>query len=209
MPRRRVPMTLIANRRTRAVTYTKRKEGLMKKARELATLCGVQVAVVCAGPDGAAPDVWTTPPKNDEDASVIDKYLALPVEKRAKHTRVDYLRELLGNKKADLAKLQQEGPDELKPPKTVLDRMSQDELQQLLGSIDATLQATAERRKTLELMAAAGGDSGGDRRDADVPPMHLAVPCTGTTSAGVQGYQHQVHATCNPSRSSSSTSTPA
>uniref|UniRef100_A0A0D9V9F3 MADS-box domain-containing protein n=1 Tax=Leersia perrieri TaxID=77586 RepID=A0A0D9V9F3_9ORYZ len=194
-----IPIAPIADRRTRSVRYTKRKEGMMKKARELATLCGVQVAVVCAGPNGGAPDVWTTPPKNEGDVSVIDKYLALPAEKRAKHTHADYLRALLGKKKADLAKLQQDGPDELKPPKTVLDRMSQGELQQMLVSIDATLQATAERREALELMAAVAGDSGGDRRNADVPwPVSHGVPCTGTSSPGVHGYHAQVHATCNP-----------
>ncbi|KAF0916468.1 hypothetical protein E2562_007552 [Oryza meyeriana var. granulata] len=193
MPRGKVATGLIADRETRAVRYAKRKEGLMKKARELAELCGIPVAVVCAGPDGGAPDVWVS---KDGDG-VIDKYLALPPGKRAKHTHLNYLRDQLGKEKDKLARLQQDGPDELAPPAAELDGMSLDELQQLLGSIDATLRATAERREALGLLADDDGADGG-RRDADVSLVHHGVPCAGINSVGVHGYQQQVHAPIAP-----------
>uniref|UniRef100_A0A0E0JSN7 MADS-box domain-containing protein n=1 Tax=Oryza punctata TaxID=4537 RepID=A0A0E0JSN7_ORYPU len=193
MARRRTSLALIANQRTRATTYKKRKAGLIKKAGELATLCDIPVAVVCAGPDGGAPTVWVSP-EGREDGDVIARYRALPAEKRAKHTHVVYLQEELDKKKAKLAALQQKGPVELAPPDAALNGMSQDELQQLLASIDATLLATAERREALGLLAGADDAAGGGgRRDADVPPARHGVRCTGTNSAGVHGFQHQAH----------------
>ena len=46
---RRKTVCLIPNERHRAVTFTKRKGGLIKKAAELSILCGAEVAVIVAG----------------------------------------------------------------------------------------------------------------------------------------------------------------
>nr|KAJ0228202.1 hypothetical protein LSAT_V11C100003150 [Lactuca sativa] len=45
--RRKIQLKRIENERERAVTLTKRHNGLFKKANELATLCGVQIAIIC------------------------------------------------------------------------------------------------------------------------------------------------------------------
>ncbi|KAL4559104.1 hypothetical protein LXL04_031237 [Taraxacum kok-saghyz] len=45
--RKKIQMKKIESGRERAVTLTKRHNGLFKKAHELATLCGVQIAVIC------------------------------------------------------------------------------------------------------------------------------------------------------------------
>jgi hypothetical protein len=85
MPRRKISMGLIPNRRLRVNTFAKRKDGLKKKARELAALCGVRVALVCAcdGTGAGAADVW------ESDAGIVlDAYRHLPSEERAKHTHV-------------------------------------------------------------------------------------------------------------------------
>ncbi|KAL5223401.1 hypothetical protein ABZP36_028114 [Zizania latifolia] len=179
MPRRKIAISLIGNRRARAVTYAKRKEGLMKKARELATLCDIPVAVVCAGPDDGAP---------------AEGYCALALEKKAGHTHRAYLREQLGKLKAKLAKLRQDGPDELAPPDAALKGMALDELHRLLESIDVTLRAMAERRKALGLLADDDGDVDGGWPHAAVPLGPNGVPYTGANFVGLHGYQQQVHA---------------
>ncbi|KAK3033347.1 hypothetical protein RJ639_034397 [Escallonia herrerae] len=46
MGRRRVEMKRIEDKSSRQVTFSKRRGGLMKKARELSVLCGVDVSVV-------------------------------------------------------------------------------------------------------------------------------------------------------------------
>ncbi|KAA8548245.1 hypothetical protein F0562_004494 [Nyssa sinensis] len=45
MGRRKVQLKLIEDRNSRQVTFSKRRSGLMKKARELSILCDVEVAV--------------------------------------------------------------------------------------------------------------------------------------------------------------------
>ncbi|KAI9222507.1 hypothetical protein BC828DRAFT_338643, partial [Blastocladiella britannica] len=46
MGRRKIKIERIPDNRTRNVTYQKRKLGVMKKAYELAVLCGAEVAFV-------------------------------------------------------------------------------------------------------------------------------------------------------------------
>lgn len=46
MGRKKITIELIQDERNRQVTFTKRKYGLLKKARELSILCGAEIAVV-------------------------------------------------------------------------------------------------------------------------------------------------------------------
>ncbi|XP_039156193.1 MADS-box transcription factor 23-like [Eucalyptus grandis] len=50
MGRRKVEIRRIADKSSRQVTFSKRRGGLMKKARELAVLCDVDVALVVFQP---------------------------------------------------------------------------------------------------------------------------------------------------------------
>lgn len=58
MGRNRLPLKRLtsANRR---IAYSRRKKGLMKKARELSVLCGVEVFLVTFSPSGK-PTVFIT-----------------------------------------------------------------------------------------------------------------------------------------------------
>lgn len=188
MPRRKIPISFIGNRRTRALTFAKRKDGLMKKARELATLCDVPVAVVCAGPDGGATVEWAS------EGGIFDRYRALPAGTRAAHTHVKYLGDQLGKEKAKLARQRQDGPDELAPSGEVLNDMTLDELQELLESVDAALRATGERRKALGLPDDDDADvdrneqAASDASSAVVSLGH-GVPCAGSNFVDLDGYQ--------------------
>ena len=46
MGRKKITITRINDERTRQVTFTKRKFGLMKKAYELSVLCGCEIALM-------------------------------------------------------------------------------------------------------------------------------------------------------------------
>lgn len=46
MGRKKINITRIHDERTRQVTFTKRKFGLMKKAYELSVLCGCEIALI-------------------------------------------------------------------------------------------------------------------------------------------------------------------
>ncbi|KAK3416743.1 hypothetical protein EUGRSUZ_H02504 [Eucalyptus grandis] len=78
MGRGRTPHGLVPNARARRIAYEKRKNGLMKKAREFSVLCGVDTCVVvfpeaAAGVDRPiAPEVW--PPDHGEARRIIERY---------------------------------------------------------------------------------------------------------------------------------------
>ncbi|OQU88097.1 hypothetical protein SORBI_3003G399166 [Sorghum bicolor] len=143
MPRGKIEMSLIGDARDRAKAFKRRKAGLVKKAKELAKLCDVDIAlVVCAGPDGGAPAVWESDP-----GVVIDRYRRLPADKRAKHTHLDYINGQLGKEERRLDKKRRQGLKALAcPGEAVLKDM---DLEELLASIDAALLATTERQKAL------------------------------------------------------------
>ncbi|KAL6850099.1 hypothetical protein ACP4OV_020726 [Aristida adscensionis] len=154
MARRKVPMGLIASRRVRAATYAKRKEGLRKKAQELATLCDVPVALVCDAGGEGRPEVW------ESREGVLAAYRALPAEARAGHTLRAYAEAELGKEAAKLARVRQAGPPELAPWDAALDGYAHEDLRRLLASLDAALRAVEERRRALGMPLHDGDDVG-------------------------------------------------
>ncbi|KAJ4703825.1 Agamous-like MADS-box protein [Melia azedarach] len=52
MGRRKIEMKMVKDSNSRQVTFSKRRNGLFKKANELATLCAAQVAIVVFSPGG-------------------------------------------------------------------------------------------------------------------------------------------------------------
>ncbi|XP_071691980.1 uncharacterized protein [Rutidosis leptorrhynchoides] len=64
MGRAKLRMELISKDKTRNTTYQKRKEGIKKKAKELSTLCAVDIGIIIYPPDSNVPEIW---PENDYD----------------------------------------------------------------------------------------------------------------------------------------------
>ncbi|XP_057515580.1 agamous-like MADS-box protein AGL29 [Amaranthus tricolor] len=54
MGRRKIEMKKIENSSTRLVAFSKRRTGLFKKANEISTLCGVEIAIIVFSPGGKA-----------------------------------------------------------------------------------------------------------------------------------------------------------
>ncbi|KAF3449906.1 hypothetical protein FNV43_RR05985 [Rhamnella rubrinervis] len=52
MGRRKIEMKMVKDNSSRQVTFSKRRTGLFKKANELATLCGAELAIVVFSPGG-------------------------------------------------------------------------------------------------------------------------------------------------------------
>ncbi|KAJ6936612.1 Agamous-like MADS-box protein AGL61 [Populus alba x Populus x berolinensis] len=52
MGRRKIEMEMVKDSNSRQVTFSKRRTGVFKKANELATLCGVQIAIIVFSPGG-------------------------------------------------------------------------------------------------------------------------------------------------------------
>ncbi|KAK1665301.1 hypothetical protein QYE76_053460 [Lolium multiflorum] len=179
MPRRKVEMRFIQNARARAATYAKRSKGLQKKASELATLCGVPVALVCApaatGGAGALRLVW------ESEEGVLERYCAaaIPPETRAQHTHRSYLEAELGKETAKLARAR---PGALPDWDAALNDMTVDEARGVLETIEAALSAARDKMVALGLPAddrleleqfAAPADDASD--DYAFEPGHLAL----------------------------------
>ncbi|KAL6896922.1 hypothetical protein ACP4OV_007494 [Aristida adscensionis] len=63
--------------------FKKRCTGLLKKAGELATLCGVDVCVAVRGESEQRPALWPSP---EEAARVVNRFNELPDEERRRKT---------------------------------------------------------------------------------------------------------------------------
>ncbi|CAH8382081.1 unnamed protein product [Eruca vesicaria subsp. sativa] len=74
-------MVFIENESARKSTYKKRKRGILKKAKELATLCGVPVGVIIDSPYDSSMEVW--PSRVDMD-DVVSQWQRLPEMDRTK-----------------------------------------------------------------------------------------------------------------------------
>jgi SRF-type transcription factor (DNA-binding and dimerisation domain) len=75
MARKKVNLAWIQNDAMRRATFKKRKKGLMKKASELSTLCGVDTCVVIYGPQDQKPEVWPSP---KEVHQVLSQFKNMP-----------------------------------------------------------------------------------------------------------------------------------
>ncbi|XP_058777234.1 agamous-like MADS-box protein AGL80 [Vicia villosa] len=71
MTRRKVKLAFICDDTARKASYNKRKKGLIKKVRELTTLCGIPACAIISSPFDSQPEVW---PNLEGAMNVIDRY---------------------------------------------------------------------------------------------------------------------------------------
>ncbi|CAM0910575.1 unnamed protein product [Alopecurus aequalis] len=161
--------------RRQITTYAQRTKTLQKKAKELAILCDVPVALVCAPAPGVRAGtrlVW------ESKEGVLDRYRAAAVlpDTRARHTHRSYLEAELGKERAKLARVRQRGcPGALADWDAELNDMTLDEGRRVLETIDAALRAASDRMVALglpadgEQVALAPDDDASEPDDAGVP----------------------------------------
>lgn len=90
MARKKVNLQFITNTVSRRATYKRRCQGLMKKASELASLCGAKACVLVYGEGKAQPEVW---PSYEEARRLLTKYRDMPELGRFKkaENQMDFL----------------------------------------------------------------------------------------------------------------------
>ncbi|XP_078446736.1 agamous-like MADS-box protein AGL80 [Wolffia australiana] len=79
MSRKKTKLQWIADDAARRASLKKRRRGLLKKAQELAVLCGVKVCLVVYGPPDPLPEIW---PSADEAATLLRSFRCLPEYER-------------------------------------------------------------------------------------------------------------------------------
>ncbi|XP_059636850.1 agamous-like MADS-box protein AGL104 [Cornus florida] len=95
MGRVKVPIKKIENTTNRQVTFSKRRNGLTKKAYELSVLCDVDVALILFSPSGKV----TTFSGNRSVEEIMIRYLNLPDHERGRMNNQEYLQRALGKLK--------------------------------------------------------------------------------------------------------------
>ncbi|XP_030531103.1 agamous-like MADS-box protein AGL82 [Rhodamnia argentea] len=150
MGRGKLALELIPKEKARRITYEKRKKGLMKKAQEFTTLCGVDTCMLIYGPAGATataePEVWPSSPEKVK--LVIERYRSEGADRRAKRTIG--LPEFFTNRKrkvdAELAKARLANWEAKYPvSEALIEGFSEEELRRLLGSLGRKLEAAKAR----------------------------------------------------------------
>ena len=80
MGRKKIRIERIKDERNRQVTFTKRKNGLMKKAMELSVLCDCDIALVIVNSNNKAFQ-YSSSAKDGEIESVLEKYRKAAMKK--------------------------------------------------------------------------------------------------------------------------------
>ncbi|KAJ1701298.1 hypothetical protein LUZ63_001077 [Rhynchospora breviuscula] len=107
MGRKKVTMELIGKLSVRSATFRKRRASLLKKANELAILCGVEVSVVvAAGPDDPAPEIW---PSLEEAANMASYASGYTTNKKDNQTKK--VAQQVADMQVELKKLEMENEE--------------------------------------------------------------------------------------------------
>ncbi|KAJ0964089.1 hypothetical protein J5N97_029211 [Dioscorea zingiberensis] len=75
MARRKVKLEWISKESTRKATFKKRKQGLLKKIRELSILCDVKAFAIIYGLNEAFPEIWSS---TQEKMEVLLQFMGVP-----------------------------------------------------------------------------------------------------------------------------------
>ncbi|ESQ28598.1 hypothetical protein EUTSA_v10019449mg [Eutrema salsugineum] len=75
MTRKKVKLAFIENNSSRKATFLKRKKGILKKVKEISSLCGVTACAIIYSPYTSNPDVW---PSTSGVQRVISDFRTLP-----------------------------------------------------------------------------------------------------------------------------------
>ncbi|GLT28397.1 hypothetical protein SLA2020_033370 [Shorea laevis] len=75
MTRKKVKLQYISNDSARKASFKERKKGLMKKASELTTLCGIDAYAIVYSPFDSQPEIWPSPARVQRVLSLGSKKL--------------------------------------------------------------------------------------------------------------------------------------
>lgn len=153
MGRAKATMELISNKKSRRVTYEKRRKGLEKKAHELSTLCAVKVGLIMYGPketNNSKPlelNIW--PENNSQDIlTLINSYKEGNIEDRRRRT-TDlnmFYRDRKKKAEEEFAKLHKKNIEDKHPTwDHHYDNLTSEELRQFGGLLESKLEAMRAR----------------------------------------------------------------
>ncbi|XP_048549783.1 MADS-box transcription factor 16 isoform X2 [Triticum urartu] len=139
MGRGKIEIKRIENATNRQVTYSKRRSGIMKKARELTVLCDAQVAIIMFSSTGKYHEFCST---GTDIKGIFDRYqqaigTSLWIEQYENMQRtLNHLKDINRNLRTEIR--QRMGED--------LDALEFEELRDLEQNVDAALKEVRQRK---------------------------------------------------------------
>jgi SRF-type transcription factor (DNA-binding and dimerisation domain) len=185
MARKKVNLAWIQNDAMRRATFKKRKKGLIKKASELSTLCGVDTCVVIYGPQDQKPEVWPSP---KEAHQVLSQFKNMPQLDQCKKMvdQEGFLRMHVTKAHERLCKVDRENKDletkllmheVITGQRGLSDIVTIEDMTGLACNVEMRLKAVQERLHQLRLGMTynIGGETMIQAAPHDVVPMALAA----------------------------------
>ena len=155
MGRGKLTMELIKSEKSRNVTFQKRKKGLMKKAYEFSTLCGVDTCMIIYGPkfQDRPMELGTWPQNHDEVVKMINRYKENTMHKRSRgsSTLSNFFIERNKKVEIEISRLRKNIFKTKYPTwDDRIETMSEDQLMVVLDVIDEKFEALTRRMKMLQ-----------------------------------------------------------
>uniref|UniRef100_A0A803QN43 MADS-box domain-containing protein n=1 Tax=Cannabis sativa TaxID=3483 RepID=A0A803QN43_CANSA len=113
MARRKIRLAWIENKTARKASFRKRRAGLLKKMKELITLCGISAFIIINNPDELGPPIiW---PSMEEARELYQRFRSVPDVERCKKmmNQEDYLRERSGKMEEQIRKYHKQNQENL------------------------------------------------------------------------------------------------
>ena len=148
-------MQLIADERSRRVTFHKRKKGILKKAYEFATLCDVDMCLIIYGPkqsDRRPAELHTWPRESDKVYSIIEKFKLNNKPATKTYNLSDWLHEQKNKMDSKISKLRSDMYEAKYP--TWDDRINDFSEQQLEELVDMLDQKIESGKRTIHSVRA-------------------------------------------------------
>lgn len=139
MGRVKLQIKKIENTTNRQVTFSKRRNGLIKKAYELSVLCDVDVALIMFSPSGRA----TLFSGNRSIEEIIERYINLPDIERGRMHNQEHIRKFLSKLKVETEQICQ-------PPSPVITDSQLKEIQREIFICKSQLEEMENRLRIFE-----------------------------------------------------------
>lgn len=183
---KKVKLALMENEKSRAITLKKRRSGLVKKVKEISTLCDVKACLIMFSPKEAEPMVW---PSAEAARNLLKDFDALPAftKKKNETSLESYLKEKTWKVHESLRKTQKENMecmmDQLKVQLSSFPKLDDLDVKEIYSLISFSKDAIMHLRKKV------GSVQHCPLRDPPVYPFEEQVKEFRTTTGGGQEYE--------------------
>ncbi|GJS67183.1 transcription factor, MADS-box [Tanacetum coccineum] len=177
MGRWKVPMELINDEKKRKLAFIRRKECTFKKARELATLCDVNVSMIISSDDQESPEIFPQDPRILND--MINVYKRNRVNGKIRsYGLLDFCKDGKDNIEGELAKTKKENMEGKYPTRFgFMDKYSVGELKGLSFRFGLKIKQVKARIEFLKSKKSSKFKKL-DGRDSLKMPLNTPIPIT-------------------------------